>query len=828
MSSTCSPASPRRRHPQPDGSGSWEPESPFVDHLVLAEAPSQRPSRGGVPPAVSPYATESPFLSVYETGSDDDHASPQAAELYRILGELRDAEFDAAVYQLQAEAYDLLAPRLEGEDDLSDYEVEQFFEAHFGPLVRETSRLLDGMAGEIERHDVDHMTEPEIDQLLAGFEPEGTGLTPSFEGFLKRVWKKGKTAVKKVASAARKGIVKAVKTVGKIATAPAAIVLKKLKTLVRPLLQKVLRSAIGRLPEPLQDAARQAAQKLFGGKARTIDPEDTEPAVPDDRTVDGFDATDDEVGYLQSELDLQMANLILADDETRQDVAIAEYEARARRLGVAPYVRLRRARRRFVRELEALGDDEDATPAVERFVPAILPALKLGVKVIGRKRAVDTLAALVGNLLRSFVGPKMSRPLANAIADAGLKLVGLEMRDEDRAAAAAEATAAVVEDTVRRVAQLPADVLQDEVFLEAVAEEAFDAALSRNLPPMPRRPDLVRSELPERWLPRGNYRRYAFPITITISPQMAYGLKTFGGATPTVLGRSLKELVGAKATVRLYEAIDGTWLSKIARDEKDVPGLGSADAIRWRSIHPLTVAAAALLLKDPGMGTEVDPKYLRHPDTIAVGQRFYYLQLDQTPGGGGDGGGGGHGHASALFYVLDCPQRFVSVTFYLSEQETQAIAKHLRTGDASGAGKELAKVWIRMGLRAVRQGLGDAVDIRNEAIEIQHAVPAILVRLAPVILTGLKWLVVNLGPAVARILFDVLIAEEFVRLADDPRDGVTFELAWKDPVGLGVICRMLNAEDVPLKDFERELKKMMAGAAANLPTPRIVAGYHRD
>jgi hypothetical protein len=131
--------------------------------------------------------------------------------------------------------------------------------------------------------------------------------------------------------------------------------------------------------------------------------------------ADGIESTDEEIGYLQTEFDLQLANFVLADDETRQDIAVADYEGRARRPGVGPHIRLRRARRRFVHELQALRDGDDVTPAVERFIPAVLPVLKLGLKVIGRKRVVEAIGKLVANLLRPFVGPKMSRPLANAI-----------------------------------------------------------------------------------------------------------------------------------------------------------------------------------------------------------------------------------------------------------------------------------------------------------------------------------------------------------------------------------------------------------------------------
>ena len=212
------------------------------------------------------------------------------------------------------------------------------------------------------------------------------------------------------------------------------------------------------------------------------------------------DSTDDELGHLQTEFDLQIANLILADDETRQDVAIADYETRARRHGVAPYRRLRRARRRFVGNLQKLDDGDDPAPAVEQFIPAILPVLKLGLKIIGRKRVVEAIGKLVGNLLRPFTGPKMAVPLANAIVDTGLRIIGFEMTEDNKATMAAEATAAVVEDTVRQVAQMPAG-----------------RSRQRNLPRGPGRggvrrgaraatfrrcragPTLIRSELPGGW-----------------------------------------------------------------------------------------------------------------------------------------------------------------------------------------------------------------------------------------------------------------------------------------------------------------------------------------
>jgi hypothetical protein len=679
------------------------------------------------------------------------------------------------------------------------------------------------MAAAVERRDVNGLTEPEIDELLSAFEPDETGLTPSFEGFLKKIFDKAKTAVKKAASAVKKGVVKAVKTVGKIATAPIAIVLKKLKALVKPLLEKVLKSAIGKLPESMQDAAKQAAAKLFGDTAKTTD-SDVESELADFEAGGALDAigmesTDDEITYLQTEFDLQIANLVLADDEARQDVAVADYETRARRTGTAPHVRLRRARKRLAGHLRKLNDGDDPAPAVEQFVPAILPILKVGLKLIGRKRVVEAIGKLVGNLLRPFTGPKMAAPLANAIVDTGLKIIGFEMTEDNKAALAAEATVSVVEDTVRQVAQLPADVLENDIVLEAMVEEAFDNALGRNFPPMPRRPDLIRSELP--WPQVGEYRRFspATPIQVTISQTMARDLKTFGGTTPTVLGHSLKDLVGKRATVWLYEAITGTWLSKISRDEK-VHGLGGIEEVKWLSIHPLTPDAAVLLTDDASLaGTKViDPQFLQSPHKITPGQRFYYLEIP------GLEPKTSVGYDSTFRYVLDCPQRMVSAAFYLGEQDAQDIAKHLRTGNKTKASQELVKVLFGVAMRAIGRDLGETVDIRKEAIEIERLGPA--AALAPAILAGLRALIKKLAPIIANWLLNKLLEELFVKAVDDPQDGVTFSLLWRDPAGLDLVCRLLNSEDVPVKDFAREFKGFVEKLLNNIPQPAITPGYH--
>ena len=825
MSDTVTTRRPAADAPAAGANADWQPSSPFVDRLDPHDDAGARPrhaSQGG--PAM---VTESPFLTEYDAADPDAGTSPQSAELYAILAELRDREFDDVVYQLQSEAYDLLAPRIEGEDEPGEFEMEQFFERHFAPLARESDAMLDQMAGEMERHDIGTLSEPEIDRLLDRFEPVDSGLSPSFEGFLKKLFKKAKKAVKKVAGAVKKGVTKAVKTVAKVASAPIAIVLKKLKSLVRPLLSKVLKSAIDKLPEPLQDAARQAAAKLFGERAKVAPTSELAFELVDGETAAasaGDAAADEEIAFLQAEFDLQIANLVLADDETTQDLGIAEFERRARRTGPGRRRRLHCARRKLAKDLGKLGDDDDATPAVEQFIPALLPVLKLGLKLIGRKRVVSTIAGLIGGLLRPFVGPKMSTPLANAIVGTGLKLVGLELSEDGKAAAAAGATAAVVEDTVRELVELPAEVFEDEILLEAMVEHAFERALAGNLPPMPRRPELVSRELPGSWLPRNQYKRFEPPKAITISQQMANGLTTFGGGAVTVLGHSLASLVGRNAQVRLYEAVSGTWLSKISRDETDVSGLGGVDEIKWRSIHPLTSANAALLIKDAGMANDgrLDPRFLRSPHTIDIGQRFFYIEVP----GLAPRDGPVTALDSAFYYIFDCPQKTVTMTLFLSEADAQSVAASLRKQDPTAAGKALATLLYNVGRTAISNDLGRSVDIRKEAIEFDNLAPAAV--LVPLLRKALMSLLGMLMKWAAEALFDKLIAQQFTRIADDPADGVTIRLVWSNPAGMELLCRLLNGKSIRPADVLKALKDLFTNMIGNMPRPSIEAGFHRE
>ena len=106
------------------------------------------------------------------------------------------------------------------------------------------------MAREFGSRD-DELVQQELESFAERYAPPST-LEPAFEEFLGKLIKKVAKGVKAVAG-------KAVQGIAKIGLGP---VLAKIKSLIRPLLNRVMQKAIGRLPVAVQPIARKLAERL--------------------------------------------------------------------------------------------------------------------------------------------------------------------------------------------------------------------------------------------------------------------------------------------------------------------------------------------------------------------------------------------------------------------------------------------------------------------------------------------------------------------------------------------------------------------------------------
>lgn len=774
---------------------------------------------------------ETPFPSVFELENDTGSVDPETEEIVAFLNELDDEEFDDALYQVISEAEGLLQGRFEAEfaDPMAKTIAgKRMMEAHVEPLARELELFLDGLAQELEQYDIETMAEAEFDELVDRYEPGNSQLSPAFENLFGGLRKKLKKAVKRsfravkrgVSSAVRRGV-QAAKTVGRyavkglkgIAGGYLKTILKKLKRLVKPLLKRVLDGAINRMPSQYRPIARTLRDKLL--RAKTLREFD---ALEDNFEFQaGISQSPADISAIQREFDEQIAYLVYADDEDAQDAALAEYETQANQFTAENALdALDQARTRFIKEITELEEGADPAPIVENFVPALLPVLKLGIRLYGRSKVIRLLAKYVAKLIGRFVGKKYTPMLSSAIVDAGMRMIHLEASAEDETNAAGAAVAATVEDTVRQVAAMPEYLLDDEALLEGAILEAFEQAAAANLPPV--LPETVYENRPElreasgvkgTWLMqplrgRKRYKKFSRIFNVNISPHAVRKLKTFRGfPLRSFLRRRYRLSPGrkVKARVHLYETIPGTTLNDITTLENLGNG-GNMQAHQGEpALHPLTSEAAGILLNEPGLGNRETPPSMNEPLTSDVGQRYYFLEILEAPAQALPVTTGKNKAArpSQFKLILDFSSDQIRAFIFMSEAQSQVMATKLRQRVAAGNVLPEIRKLIETGVKsALTAQANHLVKIIHGTIPPEQSRGLALKWLPPIILEtmGAK-LIEWLGQHIAQQLQKR--HQEFITATENLEDGVTMIVKLSNPPGFASVAKLLRGEAVRIQ-----------------------------
>ena len=649
-------------------------ESPFLalDGFPLIPEPA---------PSAEAGSSGSPFLGEFGSGAE---GVERRGEAFReLLEDLYDAEFDATLRELVDEA-DAQVDRLGTGETPEAGRSHLVLDTWIEPLRTASEALVDRMADALRDETTETLDEGRVDELFESLEPRETGLEPKFEDFLGKVWKKAKAAVKGAVKIAKAGVSAALRAL------PIPNILGRLKALVRPLLRKVLNLALDRLPAALRPAASQLAKRFIG--EADLSGELAEPAVPNELLAEDESFEWEESGpmpatlpvaALQESLDVELAGLMLLP-EGEQGLLLAEANAAAEDESTT-LADLAEARETFEQGIEELTDGEDPSPLVEQFVPAILPALKLGISVVGRGRVVSFLANYLGRLIAPYVGPQMTPALSRAIADSGLRLMSLETADEEaNSRLASQAFSGLIEDTVARIGELDESELADEAVLEAALHEAVEEAAAANLPQSVLQSESDALEVDGEvatWIPfprrrRPRYRKYSRTFDVRIAPQVARVVRTWGGAPlSSFLGDRYGISGPVRARVHLYRAMPGTRAGRILRGERGVGGMAAAAPDH---LHPLTPVAAGLLLGEPGLGRELAEEWLESPDPLPVGGRTYYLEIPGARAVPAVDASGRTTPRRPSQVTLRRSSGGVRVAIYLSERTAQRVALHLR------------------------------------------------------------------------------------------------------------------------------------------------------
>jgi hypothetical protein len=714
-------------------------------------------TRAGERDPVALAEAYSPFAGEDRIGSE---VTASEAMLAEVLAELRDEHFDEALAALAEETESAVTDRFVGEGPSYEVERERFADLQLATVRYEAERFLGSLESGLQGLDLASFSDEQLEEKLDQFAPETGELTVAGEEFIGGLVRKARAAVKTVVSVAKKA--------GALVSPLLAPVLKKIKALIKPLLKRVLALAIGRLPAPLRPAARQLAQRFqLEGEGEAVGSGETvmSPANLSDSESLAQDFDEALAEAFVGERDEAWSGELewAGEDEWSEGESAAD----GRQLE-----RLAEARSALIDSL-ASGDEAQVAPAVENFVPALLGALRLGINLVGRPKVVNFLAGYLAKLIGKWVGPALAPQLSNAIVDTGLRLITLEAEEEGGSAGAgagAVALASVVEDTVRRLAESEEYIFENEDLAELAVAEAFGGAVATHFPPHLVRPDLRQSAAIGgtfvRRRPRTprSFSKYSRVPEIELTAQIADSIPTFGGGTLGAALRGAGISLPMRARIHLYQASPGTTVGAIMRADRAVSGGAGA-------FHPLTPAAAGVLLREPKLGTRTPSSFLRSPHRLAAGQRIYALQpLNQTaPARGAGRGVTARLAPSGVKLAFDPVRQRASLALYLSEATAQEIAQAVRAGRGHGA---LLKAVVDLFRQADGSGRGTAPlrEDREEHEEFALGGAAARVGRGALLRRLRHWVI----PALA--VWARQNAQAFARAAADPASGVTLRL----------------------------------------------------
>ena len=797
----------------------FQPETPFLDTRFRSEAwytGEQHESSSQSEQQYTPRV-ETPFLTEY---LGEAPVNAEAVALEQTLQELFDRDFNEAVSNFAMEA---AAQAEQFSFTSGETGAPQMLTEWLEPLRRATEALFETVGEAATKQQLETMGETELEAFLQAYAPPPNNLAPEFEEFFGKVFNKIKSIVRTGVNLAKKGI----GALGKLAM-PIGIILKKLGGLVRPLLNRVIKFALNKLPASLRPAADLLGRRL--GIIRESETQET-----------GEAPTTQETESIPQEFDAAVATLFFARDEAESQAFLAEAAAETpQEADISAIGEADTARERFVAQFSQLAAGENAGPVVQQFIPAILPVLRIALTVVGRQRVVNFLAGYVAKLIQPYVGPQAATALSRALVDVGLRLITLEAEEEAPSQTAARAIVATLEDTIQRVSEFGFDhfdrldeSLEQQQLLEAVTNEAFFEATIAHFPSQlldaqrleDREMMLETGSQPGVWAyrPRPRYKKYTRIYEITITPQIASQVSSFGAIRLDAFLRTRNVRLPVKARVHLFQAIPGTTLSRIALLEKRTPGLGSGAQSAWSQIHPLTEQVSGLLLSEPGLGKNVEARFLESRNMIAVGQRFYYLELPHSGGGvvtptKGD-------RPSEVNLTIDLRASQVRVAAFLSEPDAQKI---VAAGPAVGNQVALSLIGgLASGaINSVRTGVSRHVTILREAngeLQGEDFWQAIASEVGKKILV---WFLEELAKALLSLLKAALIRylnsrlAEFTTAARNPLYGVTLVFTYSHP-GLRIWHAIL-AGRLPNWGDARAAAK-----ALQFPSVNVYPGFRR-
>jgi hypothetical protein len=770
-------------------------ETPFVD-------PTAREQEEPVHEAFSEALAEnftftSPFLPGESTGAGESEAgAPEVAAFSEMTAELKDSLFREALEQLADEAMEAHSAQLAGEygdHETRNQNAERILSEHFEPVAAESEAMLDRFFERLETYEAESLTDSEIERISNEVLP-ATFVSPASEQFLGGLLRKAGKLVSGAVNLAKKGVTGAVKlagkglaAIGKLALGP---LLAPLKLLGKFLLKHVVKFALGQLPPTLRPLAQKVSDKLLQAIGETHEGE-----------IEGHEQTEAEAisaapdaAHLEAEFDVHVAQLMLTSDEAELDHLVSSYgESEGYS---SPLHELDNARTQFVKQIATLQPGENPQPMMEQFLPAaVWPAAKAAITILGRPKLVSFIAGMLSKLVKPLIGEQVAGLLSPAIADAGLRIFGLEAAAPEPRMVGAEALAATIEETVNSVSELPSHVLENETLLSDAVREAFENAASSYFPNSVIKPELHESrERHGMWtrMPtrsgRKRYAKYSDSLPVEIPTRLAGTINTFGSAT---LHDHLRDHHGQqdgrpyRGKVTLYQALPGARASTIAR----------AEGFPASQLHPLTPhAAGALLGQNAGLGSRHTPsQYLDSREKLHVNQRLYRIEP-------ADGRHHHHHHHHRHHHselLVNLQRGEIRLWLYLGEPLCQRVSADLaKANNAAAAFGHIKPLLLRtieaLKMSVVHHHLPRRIHIVADKPNLDHKTPPWFGQVAPHLAAKIgEWAKIQLAQYLRNS------GDEFRRACASEHDGVTLRITMTRIPGIEGLRQLSQGKNSP-------------------------------
>ena len=794
----------------------YEYETPFADVQVRNEESQQTVGERSMHYSFEEFL--SPFQTTFESAGSNNKTLPYAEEYVNLLAELKDDEFHEALNDLSMEMEDSWRNKISDEMAMDAQYVpfaEKQAREYYNPLINETDRMVDYIANHYSSHPIGDHNELECESYFNTYEVQQGNYTPIQEQFLGKVFKKVKSVVKKGVDLAKKGI----KFVGKFL--PINIILDKLKGLIKPLLEKVLRSLLGRLPESLQPYAKNLAKRFL-----KIDLNENESA---------YEINDLEL--LEMEFDNNLAQLLFTNDEMEADAIVHEYtnsienHERVDGYDFDPMLKhkLAIAKETLINELRNVSSEEQLAPAIENFLPvamiALKPVIKMGISLIGRGKIINFLAGSLSKLISKYVPAEVSKPLASSIIDMGMSAIGFETYEINTDKIAHETIANTIEETILNLNEITEDQFSTLDEWSSNIYEAFEKAATRNFPPRYLKENLRLSKQPGMLInmPRKNgvkiYKKFTKIYDINLDRKTANAVKIYRNVP---LSNFLKDKYGLEinnpisARVHIYELNVPGKLHLISRFEK-LPGLNPNIPRSWVQLLPLTPEASNLLLNEPNLGVKFSQMSLSSRYKAKAKHRFYFLELEGVrlktlPQKNGVNpqniGSPSEARTADVQGVIDFSKSSVALKYYFSEEDARGIVEKINQNDVIGVATTIKNSINDVFQDIVKNNISSKVKIIHEAMpelylehesEIEENFNA--KKLLGNVLGGtlIKNVIQKLTELMSSKAFQAVLSffksrgREFVDAQAQPADGVTISVEWKDVQGLGIIKSIISA-----------------------------------